>query len=329
MLPTEPVRGESSKRGLTTAGQFVANLGLLAVLGVGSLYWIGYHTELLGIATGLLSLGGVFAWLAFLSGFIRDERKKDLQTWLDDRLSSGGVTGVLVVLVFLLITIGGLFGSVRIDGRRDVTDRFVEIRATSSAASPAVAAGDVFAARSVRTFPVFVGWRRRAYELRLDGLPKLRVDAAPYHRTMVISPNTFVGRNIVLMRPTSEVSQTARGAESPYQLTVKVGADREFVLPNYRGETVWIGCDDSVVIPEALRQRWRLDFLAKNIAEARMLPWLSPLAVADDRVLRSGEKIRFQIGYPGQPVWIEHEASVLECGRTDCFPQEVVIDAYN
>ena len=62
-------------------GWFLLNLILLLGLGVSALYWIGYHTELIGVVGGLLGLGGVFAWVAFLLNIVREDRKKELQLW--------------------------------------------------------------------------------------------------------------------------------------------------------------------------------------------------------------------------------------------------------
>ena len=312
----------------SSPGWFMLNLGLLLGLGVSVLYWIGYHTELIGVVGGLLGLGGVLAWVAFLFNIVREERKIELQLWFDGILSKKWMVLPFLVMALVLAGVGSMFGSVRIDARREVTDRFVEIRDTQSG-NPRVLRAEVLPARSMRTFPFFAGWSGRKYEVRVVKLPVLEVKATQYHRETIVSPDGFLRRNIVLIRPTTELSQTARKAETQFDLTFKIGENGPETLANFRGESVWIGCDYKVAIPTILRERWRLLLAAQNppVPEARMLPWLSPRALGERRTLAPGDRIKISLGHPGEKPYIETNAIVEECGRPDCFPQEVILHA--
>jgi hypothetical protein len=128
---------------------FFLNLALLIGLGVSVLYWIGCHTELLGVVGGLLGLGGAFAWVAFLLNIVREERKKESQIWFDHVMTSKVTTCILLAMALVLSGIGGMFGSVRIDSSREATDRFIEIRDKLSSNKEIIKSG-LLPARSTR-----------------------------------------------------------------------------------------------------------------------------------------------------------------------------------
>ena len=150
-----------------------------------------------------------------------------------------------------------------------------------------------------------------------------------YQRETIVSPDGFLRRNFVLLRPTTDLSQTVRKAESQFDLTIKIGEDKPETIVNFRGKSIWIGCDRTVAIPAILRERWRLLFAAQNppVPDANMLPWLSPRAIAERRTLSPGEMIEISLGHPGEKPYLEANAIIEECGQPDCFPQEVILHA--
>ena len=52
------------------------NLFTLLAIGVVTSGWILYYTDYFPVVGGLLGLGGLFAWVAFLSNIIDENRKK-------------------------------------------------------------------------------------------------------------------------------------------------------------------------------------------------------------------------------------------------------------
>jgi hypothetical protein len=306
-------------------GWFALNFFLVLTLGVGTLYWIGYHTEWLGIVGGVLGLGGAFAWVAFVLGLVRKERKEAMQFALDGALSSRWTAACAVLAAVVLAIVGSMYGSIRIDARRDSSERYVEILLQRDDERELVHS-DLLPAHSVRTFPVRAGDGARPYELRIIGLPELELRARSFERTTIRSPDALLARSVLVLRPTTEVTQTIRRDAARFELTVRIGEDPPARIENYRGESVWVGCEESVVIPPALRDRWRMELAAARLPEALMLPWLAPSALATRRELLPGERVRITLGRPGHP-WFSTEAVVQECRQAACFPQEVVLDA--
>ena len=61
------------------------NLFTLLATGVVTSGWILYYTDYFPIVGGLLGLGGLFAWIAFLSNIIDPNRKKQFQVCFDEK----------------------------------------------------------------------------------------------------------------------------------------------------------------------------------------------------------------------------------------------------
>ena len=62
---------------------FVRNLFWLIALGVMVTAWIIKYTDWFSEFAGLLALGGLFSWLAFVAKILPEDRVKDLQAWVD------------------------------------------------------------------------------------------------------------------------------------------------------------------------------------------------------------------------------------------------------
>src|SRR5947209_1330617 len=81
---------------------FVTNLILIGVFGVALSGWILFYTDYFEIFGGLLSLTGLFSWLAFISKALPEDRLKALQSALDNRVFNRHKTSVLILSCFLL-----------------------------------------------------------------------------------------------------------------------------------------------------------------------------------------------------------------------------------
>src|SRR6266496_3789796 len=85
-------RRRDDARGMLASGaggdSFTTNLAWIIVLGVAISGWILYFTDWFPAIGGLLALGGVFSWLAFVSKVLPDERLKVLQASAGARIFS-------------------------------------------------------------------------------------------------------------------------------------------------------------------------------------------------------------------------------------------------
>ncbi|HUF29109.1 MAG TPA: hypothetical protein VMM77_00495 [Gemmatimonadaceae bacterium] len=76
--PEETGRGPEEVRAEANVHLGLFTLNLLLLLGLGLLvsWWILYYTSYFPVFGGLLGLGGLFAWIAFVSGLIHGDRKE-------------------------------------------------------------------------------------------------------------------------------------------------------------------------------------------------------------------------------------------------------------
>ncbi|MBT4427195.1 MAG: hypothetical protein HOI02_10345 [Rhodospirillaceae bacterium] len=82
------VQSLCEKEGSTKTVLYFVNLFASVVLGVTVSAWVLFFTDLFPVVGGLLGLGGLFAWIAFLSHIVSDERKKQLQQGFDQQVLS-------------------------------------------------------------------------------------------------------------------------------------------------------------------------------------------------------------------------------------------------
>ncbi len=61
----------------------VCNLIGLIAAGISVSWWILYFTDFFPVVGGLLGLGGLFTWIAFVSNILTDERKAEMQQSFD------------------------------------------------------------------------------------------------------------------------------------------------------------------------------------------------------------------------------------------------------
>ena len=101
----------------THVGWFVINLSAMIFTGVCALLWVLLYTENFVVIGGLLGLGGVLAWIAFMANLIRDDRKEALQRLFDEVVLQKPITLVCTVLLAIgfLVTWPFRFGTVVVD----------------------------------------------------------------------------------------------------------------------------------------------------------------------------------------------------------------------
>ena len=278
-------------------------------MGVAASGWVLYYTHWFPVIGSLLGLGGLFAWVAFMSGLLTDDRKKQFQKAFENRvLLSERVWISVLILAALFALFATMHGSIVFHSLADDQGRKVEIR-TSGPDGELV--HELFVPpREVQKRLVFTGWGRRGFEIKAAGLPATRIDVAPLGRTIVLSPSSFHARPVLLLRPDPRVSNNAE--QNPLRLVVWRG-DKEIgsiAAGVYRGEAVWVGCDPDVQVPEQVTARWRLEMLRDNISQEVLARWASPLALATATGLQARDPMRAALlhedgtAYAEGRVWI-------------------------
>lgn len=289
---------------------FAVNVLLLVVLGTAVSAWLLYFSSWFDVFGGLLALGGLFSWLAFVSRILPEQRVKDLQTWLDERFfSRRAAHAPLLIAIAGLAVLATFLGSIQVRSVGDSKDRLLW---TSADALPTrLAPGD-----TVRALTWTTPWRPASRVVRISGYPPLAVRVAPWQRVTRDVPGFFHLVPVILLQP-------ARGlmpqAHSGLTLVVSVGG-AEYSQP-FDGHTVWVGCDADVEVPAPTLDAWRTgdgEFVSS---------WSRPTSVTGSQVtLRAGEHVTAKLlnangATYGEPLTI----TVRQPATADDFPQVEVL----
>lgn len=343
--PVPPPPAMTAAQGATCASPVLANLLLLVGLGVIVSGWILFYTDWFPVASGILGLGGLFAWAAFLGGLLTDTRKEALQAAFERSILMSRRTSAFSLILGAAFLLGvSLYGSIVIDSSADERGRLLAIlpRGVPAAFGPD---SDYLLPHANQKHLVFTGWTGRQYAVKVSGLPPAQLMVRPLGRKPVAVPALFGERVVLLVRPAPSLSVNA--ASQAWALVVKrlpsAGkAARDPCHPevigriegaSYRGQAVWVGCDANVDIPDKVVNRWRLELanffasqrgatiptdpgsspptdLEKTKQEETLSRWLGTLSVGQDTLLKKYDVIEVAVNAAEQG-----GERTIACGR--------------
>lgn len=304
---------------------FCVNFAWMIIIGVLTLFWIGRFTDYLETVIGLLGLGGIFAWAAFLFNVLSESRKKELQSSFEGFVKHKRTSLALVVCTAVLVLIGWNTGCITADSGRDTLDRHIEIRRQGS--TKPSRAGNL-SQNIERKFPVLTGFRGRTYEIDVEGLPVIEELVRPFSRVRLKVPGDFRRRSVVLVRPGGGLSAYSSDPGSDHQLVVRLDDDPPREMP-FHGHTVWIGSGKKLDIPTSLKEKWRIEIAADNNAdESTLVRWLQPAVFDEIRQLEAGKIIEISVKATGRENPFAHAdpVKVLPCEGREDFPQVIDIE---
>jgi hypothetical protein len=326
---------------LSDLERFALNLCLLVALGVLVCWWFLHYTSLFPAIGGLLGLGGVLAWAAFVSGLITKERKAALQEGFEQRVLLCRATPfVLFALGVGCATAFSFFGSIEIGAIRDVVNRTVRIYpsgADPGEVDPHEPIHEIFMpARGSARFALRTRWLgSRTYRVKLSGLPAAEVEVESWRRRTLTAPDAFLAP-VLLVWPNAEFSnqlrlilETGSQARLTFRFEPSNAAQEGFErsLEEYAGEAVWVGDDIDLDIPPDVLDQW-----SRTVAHAEVLErWRSPRAVAGVR-LHPGQRVEVRLEHrSGAPdtayqEFIAEGLTVRPVARLTDLPQNEVLD---
>ena len=264
------------------------NLAAIGGLGVLISFWVLACTDWFPVVGGLLGLGGVFAWLAFISGLLTDDRKKQLQLEIERAvlLRRGLWKGVAVTAVVFGGTVS-LFGTIELRSLRAEELRVLQIRANADSSS-------TLDQRDAWILPpfgktrkvVFTGWGGRELRVRIEGLAAHTFKIDPIVPTRISVPGSFA-RTIALFRADASITEDLKLPDRRYFFVVTLdGVVLGLLTEPFRGNTVWAGCHADVKLPDAMTEQWRRE------VPNPPLVWLSSLSVAEETSLDDAREIK-------------------------------------
>ena len=158
-------------------------------------------------------------------------------------------------------------------------------------------------------------------------LPAQWVEVQALRRTFLEIPSSFLSRPVLLVRPSAALSATAQRTPEPFVLVLSHQGKEIARDPQYKGQTVWVGCDEDVALPESILDRWRLELAVAQSPDIVMIRWKNPRAVAPHLILKPGEEVGVQLlRSSDQGEITSSRAQVMALAGSRDFPQEVILD---
>jgi len=256
---------------------FYLNFFGLIGAGVAALAWTAYFTDALPAVANLLGLGGVFAWIAFVAGFVEEERKKGLRDWLDAVLSGWRCFWTLAIAALALTTVSALYGGVKLESRELGANRWVAFfDGERKVAEVKLPAGG---AVKKRFFTGLFG--ERSLRVETQGLPGRTVAVGSWRRVRLELPDDLL-RRLVLVLPTHKVVRHALRYPSKLRIYRNGALLKEF--NDYHGQAVWIGSGADTPVPKNILDAWKIQMLVggvePTVLDGSVSQWQRPLAAA-------------------------------------------------
>ena len=305
------------------ANLFLVNLTIIGAAGVAACMWVIGYTSWFPAIGGVLALGGAFSWVAFISGVLSDERKAKVQSIIAAAfLDNMAVTFVVPALVI----IGGLYAagtaSVAVVSLQETPALLMRYDQERGAAVETL----IVDAHGEQRFPVHAGLgATRLVHLRVQGLPDLTLGLRGARRASVQIPYSFM-RPALLLRPTPQVYDAL--GDNPATLHI-AHRGREWTLPKFMGQAVWVGCAPDVEVPQAVQDGWKAEASTTN-GRAMWRLWKYPVGLRGaPPVLSVGDTVH---------AWITNEENIRQrqqrfvvrrVSRAADFPQVEDFDVAN
>ena len=248
--------------------------------------WLLRYTDWFETFAGLLALGGVLSWLAFISRAIPDDRLKSLQGQIVGViLESRRTWKVVLSIVVLLFALSFCLGSLQVEGGKGGFDARIQVYSVDRDRS-GVDSWYLPANGRVRSLWWTNPFGSRQLSVKLTSLPEARAHVIPWWRpwwepTKQVAPMDFyrpvvlVGADRILVneadraytsmdKKASDPTPTKPGSSSAsldlgeIWLVARVGNDRCY-RTCFDGRSIWIGCQtgdleaQGEVFQEALR----------------------------------------------------------------------------
>jgi hypothetical protein len=306
------------------------NLFLLITIGVAGSGWTLFYTDYFPVIGGLLGLGGVFAWIAFISNLVSDRRKVQFQETFDSKVLQNfwfSLAAVIILFVGLFL-IAPKFGTLLIDSLDENSAHVVEIREvnTDEEINRVPLRRIALPPHSEMKVILSTNWfASRKFRIKVSGLPAKNLSITGWKRKKAIVPDTFQEHAVILARPSASIVSSV--ANQDFKLEVRLNNKLLRKFNEYNGEALWIGTQDDVKIPQETLERWRFEFIAQGLSSMEINRWLRPLAVAPNRDLPPGAELIVEI-LRKRDESVAYSARVLisKSGIARHFPEEVVID---
>ncbi len=246
-LPTQPVpiALQPSAAPEKPGWLFWVNVSVFVVFGTLLSWWLYYYTDWLEAFTGLLSLTGIFAWLALATKIIPEDRLKYFQSKVWAKIVEHYAFGVLFgVLLGIGVLTSFCFGTIEVAST--LPDQAFWIYRPAD--KPNLSAPERVSASGHFRAVLRAG---QNYTVRVPGYPEKTIPVRAWRRVEQYVPFSFL-RPVVLIWPEKSVVLQIKPGEA--RLIVEIEGKAEEPITFY-GKPVWVGCEE-LIVPRHLSDDW-------------------------------------------------------------------------
>lgn len=262
---------------------YFINLLAMILYGTLALGWVLFFTNWFPVVGGLLGLGGLFAWLAFLGNVVSDNRKEELQKFFDEKCLQRFWFFIVATLVFILfVALMPLSqGSIVFDNSGTERTWRVDMYPLDDAETITTT---VIPARTVitQTIPVnFLG--DRTYRLEVGDLPWLNQEVVAFSRDKQLRlPDDFMRRGAILIRPHAKTLKAIATRRWHLEVIIKDAEDKKVRrIADYTGKaSYWLGVSERVRAPASLELDWRVELKGNDHTDSYIESWSNPLSIS-------------------------------------------------
>jgi len=311
---------DSSSTGAAIPKTFVSNFVTFLFLGASVLGWCYRYTDWIEIIGGFLSLAGILSWLAFVLNVIPKNRMEEFQAWADGSIFNNARVKWFVLGLLVIGLAGASFlGTVEVTWMAGEGNRSVWIHRVGKSEGEAV---PLMPGKAVRNLFWTVWTKPAKVRVKVSGFPDRTAEITPWQRYELKVSDSFY-RPVVLFRPTVDLLNMLRN--EPMNLSVKVDS-QSWMIPQYDGRSVWIGCDADVEVPEAKQDVWRAILTTAGQPETSHY-WVHPLTLNGPIPnLRPGQTVEVALLRDDRSAYTSRKFTVLPAPDRQAFPQEETLD---
>lgn len=252
---------------------FLINLALLIVLGTAACGWMLHFTNWFPEVGGVLALGGVFSWLAFVFRLIPDDTSKAMRAGFAAGLNGLIALSGIAALGYAMWVFASHRGAIRIEARQGAIPGEAWIWEENKPADRP----EILSADGVTNIPVEVTSPVSRY-IKIKGRPMVTTDVRPRHRTPISYPDGFQ-RHVLLVAPSACAVNALAAAHARVELQVEVMDEQgknyvSMTIPDYDWFAFWVGCSSDVVWSDVARSE--ILTLTNGVTAARAAVFAMP-----------------------------------------------------
>lgn len=246
---------ETHKERVPLPRLFLINLVLLLILGVGFSAWTLAFTDWFPAIGGILALGGLFSWLAFVSKMLSKDASEQLQEKFVTVLGKRRLFAFLIILLIAFVAAASLVGAIRIEVQSTAQIRGFDLYREGSSEPE----HRILTSAGSSNIPILTWWGSSQWRVKIPGYPYQPVTVSSFGRPVLYLPQSF-RRAVVLIAPSREILGKS---ERTLKLTVDAGDGHVLTINPYKWSIFWVGCSADVQVPTLEQARLRSDLAEK------------------------------------------------------------------